>query len=202
MTYTCPMHPEVRQDGPGSCPKCGMSLEPLVPRAAGAAAGDGDGDGAHGGDGGGHDELADMRRRFRISAVLTLPVFALGMGDMLPGRPLDGLASPRALLLAELLLASPVVLWGGWPFFVRGWARRGRALVAHPDADTAVACSRRGSWHRQECRARNRRVAPARRLAGPARRLAAHYAVVAPARRSDGRILAASPDRDRQRPPA
>jgi Cu+-exporting ATPase len=121
MTYTCPMHPEVRQDGPGSCPKCGMSLEPLVPRAAGAAAGDGDGDGAHGGDGGGHDELADMRRRFRISAVLTLPVFALGMGDMLPGRPLDGLASPRALLLAELLLASPVVLWGGWPFFVRGW---------------------------------------------------------------------------------
>jgi Cu+-exporting ATPase len=121
MTYTCPMHPEVRQDGPGSCPKCGMSLEPLVPRAAGAAAGDGDGDGAHGGVGGGHDELADMRRRFRISAVLTLPVFALGMGDMLPGRPLDGLASPRALLLAELLLASPVVLWGGWPFFVRGW---------------------------------------------------------------------------------
>src|SRR5579863_4871882 len=97
--YTCPMHPEIRQAGPGSCPICGMALEPE----------------AGGADDGG--ELADMTRRLWISAVLTLPVAVLEMGGHFFGfAPL----SHRASSLVQLALATPVVLWGGWPFFVRG----------------------------------------------------------------------------------
>ncbi|HUZ33633.1 MAG TPA: heavy metal translocating P-type ATPase [Xanthobacteraceae bacterium] len=97
--YTCPMHPDVRQLGPGACPICGMALEPE----------------AGGADDGG--ELADMTRRLWISAVLTLPVAALEMGEHFFGfAPL----SHRASSLVQLALATPVVLWGGWPFFVRG----------------------------------------------------------------------------------
>ena len=99
------MHPEVRQDGPGSCPKCGMALEPEAPREGEPE----------------NEELRDMRRRLGVSALLTLPVFALAMGKMFPGLPIQGLASDRALIGVELLLATPVVLWGAWPFFVRGW---------------------------------------------------------------------------------
>ena len=99
------MHPEVRQDGPGSCPKCGMALEPEAPREGEPE----------------NEELRNMRRRFGVSALLTLPVFALAMGKMFPGLPIQGLASDRALIGVELLLATPVVLWGAWPFFVRGW---------------------------------------------------------------------------------
>jgi len=95
--YTCPMHPQIRQAGPGSCPICGMALEP---EQGGAE------------DGG---ELADMTRRLWISAALTLPVVALDMGGHF------GLLHPSALSsLAQLVLATPVVMWGGWPFFVRG----------------------------------------------------------------------------------
>jgi Cu+-exporting ATPase len=99
--YTCPMHPEIRQIGPGHCPICGMALEP----EAGAVAGD---------DAGG--ERAEMTQRFWISTALTLPVFALEMGSHF------GLwhASGRLPDLAQFVLATPVVLWGGWPFFVRG----------------------------------------------------------------------------------
>jgi Cu+-exporting ATPase len=99
--YTCPMHPEIRQIGPGHCPICGMALEP----EAGAAAED-DASG----------ERADMTRRFWISAALTLPVFALEMGGHF------GLwhASGRLPDFAQFALATPAVLWGGWPFFVRG----------------------------------------------------------------------------------
>jgi Cu+-exporting ATPase len=104
--YTCPMHPEVVQEGPGSCPICGMALEPLL------AAGEEEE----------NPELADMRRRFRVSAGLTLPVFLLAMSEMLPGRPLQQALSPRALTFVQLALATPVVLWGGLPFFQRGWA--------------------------------------------------------------------------------
>ena len=102
--YTCPMHPEVRQDHPGSCPKCGMALEPVT---AGVNED--------------HSELSDMRRRFWIGLVLALPVFVLAMvADMVPGwlpQPL----SMRAVQWIEFALATPVVLWGGWPFFIRGW---------------------------------------------------------------------------------
>jgi P-type Cu+ transporter len=98
-SYTCPMHPQIRQAGPGACPICGMALEP----EAGAQD-----DGA---------ELADMTRRLLLSAVLALPVVVLEMGAHVFGfAPL----SPRASALTQLALATPVVLWGGWPFFVRG----------------------------------------------------------------------------------
>jgi len=103
-TYTCPMHPEVEQQGPGSCPKCGMALEPL------------DGD-----DGGEEDtsELDDMRRRFWVSLALTLPIFVIAMGEMLP--PLEHLLGKPWLKWVQLTLATPVVLWGGAVFFQRGW---------------------------------------------------------------------------------
>jgi Cu+-exporting ATPase len=103
--YTCPMHPEIRQVGPGSCPKCGMALE------ARTVSGDEEE----------NPELADMRRRFWGSAALAVPLFLVAMADVLPGRPLENLASPRTLGWVELALGTPVVLWGGWPFFVRGW---------------------------------------------------------------------------------
>ena len=103
--WTCPMHPEVLQDRPGSCPKCGMALEPK-----GEAEQEGE-----------NPELADMRRRFWASLVLTLPVFIMAMGDLIPGNPLARLVSKNVLVWIELLLATPVVFWGGWPFLVRGW---------------------------------------------------------------------------------
>ena len=104
--YTCPMHPEIRQRGPGACPKCGMALEPLV------VAGEGEPD----------LELVDMTRRFWVGLVFTVPLLIGVMGDMLPGAPLRHLIAARVFAWAELVLATPVVVWGGWPFFVRGWA--------------------------------------------------------------------------------
>ncbi|HEX8042477.1 copper-translocating P-type ATPase [Candidatus Deferrimicrobium sp.] len=103
--WVCPMHPEVVRDAPGNCPKCGMALEPR------AAAGEEEE----------NRELGDMRRRFRGSALLTVPLFVVAMGEYIPGRPLDGIVPGRVLPWMELLLGTPVVLWGGWPFFVRGW---------------------------------------------------------------------------------
>ncbi len=102
--YTCPMHPEIEQDHPGSCPKCGMALEPK----SGAAPEDDE-----------HGELRDMTRRLWIGGALALPVFLLAMTHLFPAAPawVDGDVS-RWLQLA---LATPVVLWAGWPFFVRGW---------------------------------------------------------------------------------
>jgi Cu+-exporting ATPase len=102
--YTCPMHPEIVRAGPGSCPICGMALEPLVPTGVDET----------------HPELDDMPRRFWVSLALTLPVLALAMGSMIPG--LAGLTTGPMATWTELVLATPVVLWGGWPFFVRGWA--------------------------------------------------------------------------------
>jgi P-type Cu+ transporter len=101
--YTCPMHPEIRQVGPGSCPICGMALEPEI---AGA-------------DTGPNPELADMTRRFWIGLALTGPVFALEMGGHFIG--LHGLLDQATSHWLQFALATPVVLWGGWPFFVRGW---------------------------------------------------------------------------------
>ncbi|HEY6239875.1 MAG TPA: heavy metal translocating P-type ATPase, partial [Burkholderiales bacterium] len=102
--YTCPMHPEIRRQGPGNCPKCGMALEPVV-----AGAGDEP-----------NPELVDMTRRFWIGLALTLPVFALAMAEHLPG--LHG-ALPGATVSGwiQLAFSVPVVLWAAWPFFVRGW---------------------------------------------------------------------------------
>ena len=103
--YTCPMHPEIIRDGPGSCPICGMALEPLVASL----------------DEEENIELKNMSRRFWISVVLTIPVFAMGMSDLIPGQPLQRLVPMSTLAWLQLILATPVVLWAGWPFFVRGW---------------------------------------------------------------------------------
>jgi len=102
--YTCPMHPEIRQAGPGSCPVCGMALEPEMPTAAT----------------GPNPELADMSRRLWIGLVLALPVVALEMGGHL--FDLQHSVAPAVSNWIQLALATPVVLWAGWPFLVRGWA--------------------------------------------------------------------------------
>ena len=102
--YTCPMHPEIRQVGPGTCPICGMALEPETVTA----------------DSGPNPELADMTRRFWIGLALTLPVFALEMGGHLTGLMM--LVGRETSNWIQFVLATPVVLWAGWPFFERGWA--------------------------------------------------------------------------------
>jgi Cu+-exporting ATPase len=112
--WTCPMHPEVVRDAPGSCPKCGMALEPTS-----AAADDEEEE---------NPELRDMTRRFRVAALLTLPLLVVAMGAMIPGSPLAGVPA-RLRGAIEALLATPVVVWAGWPFLVRGWQSvRNRSL--------------------------------------------------------------------------
>ena len=101
--YTCPMHPEVRQEGPGDCPKCGMALEPDVP-----SAGDGD-----------QGELQAMTRRFWVSAAFSLPLLALGMAELVSGNAVMSLF-PDGTAWIGLVLAVPVCTWGAWPFYVRG----------------------------------------------------------------------------------
>ena len=103
--WTCPMHPEIVRDAPGSCPICGMALEPRTVTLEES-----------------NPELEDMTRRFRWSALITVPILAFMVSEFLPGHPLQR-ALPHGWMNPLLLaLASPVVLWGGWPFFVRGWA--------------------------------------------------------------------------------
>jgi Cu+-exporting ATPase len=104
VEYTCPMHPEIVQIGPGSCPICGMALEPKEITLEDKP----------------DPELIDMKRRFWISAVLTLPVFVLAMAEMLPS--FHEYVSPRLSIWVQFVLSTPVVLWGGWPFFERAWA--------------------------------------------------------------------------------
>ena len=104
VEYTCPMHPEIVRDRPGTCPKCGMALEPREATADQA-----------------NPELTDMRRRFWVSAILALPVFVLAMVADLAPEWLRPALSPAAVQWIQFVLATPVVLWGGWPFFVRGW---------------------------------------------------------------------------------
>ncbi|MGE4305825.1 MAG: heavy metal translocating P-type ATPase [Novosphingobium sp.] len=104
VIWTCPMHPEVQQSGPGNCPICGMALEPMTPTP---------GDGPS-------PDYADMRRRFVLGLILALPVVALEMGGHLTG--LRHLVGGHSGNLVQLVLATPVVLWAGWPFFERGWA--------------------------------------------------------------------------------
>ncbi len=104
VKYTCPMHPEIVQDGPGSCPKCGMALEPMTATEAEEE----------------DPELSSMTRRFWVGVVLSVPLLFLAMGGHI-GIPVSAWIPPRTGTWLELLLATPVVLWGGWPFFVRGW---------------------------------------------------------------------------------
>jgi Cu+-exporting ATPase len=104
--YTCPMHPQIRQIGPGSCPICGMALEPAEVTAEAVP----------------NHELADMSRRFWIGLLLTLPVFILEMGGHIPALGLPDLVPPRISIWIQFVLATPVVLWAGLPFFQRGLA--------------------------------------------------------------------------------
>ncbi len=103
--WTCPMHPEIVRDEPGSCPICGMALEPRVVTLEER-----------------NPELDDMQRRFRWSLVVTAPILAFMVSEFLPGQPLQRALPPAVMTWSQFLLATPVVLWGGWPFFVRGWA--------------------------------------------------------------------------------
>ncbi|RSL15461.1 Cu+-exporting ATPase [Edaphobacter aggregans] len=106
IEYTCPMHPEIIRDKPGSCPICGMALEPLTATDDDTA----------------NPELISMSRRLWIGTVLTLPLLAIMFSDLLPSHPLHNFINGRSLGWLEFALATPVVLWAGWPFFERGWS--------------------------------------------------------------------------------
>ncbi len=106
VQYTCPMHPEVIRDEPGDCPICGMALEPVEPAEDGLED---------------DPEYRDMRRRFVVAVALAAPLLLIAMGDMLPGRPVSGLLGDSVRPWVELLFATPICLWAGWPFLVRGW---------------------------------------------------------------------------------
>lgn len=103
--YTCPMHPEVVRNAPGSCPICGMALEPRTISLEDEE----------------NPELAEMSRRFWVSVALTIPLLVIGMSEFIPGADLEAVMPMRVWGWVELALATPVVLWGAWPFFVRGW---------------------------------------------------------------------------------
>jgi Cu+-exporting ATPase len=161
--FVCPMHPEVRQQGPGSCPKCGMALEPELPGPAarteyvcpmhpeivrsepGSCPICGmaleprtvsldDGD---------NPELVDMQRRFWIGTVLTLPLALLAMTDLIPGRPVHHALGDQTVNWIQLALATPVTLWAGWPFFERAWAS-----LVHRSANmfTLIALGTATAW--------------------------------------------------------
>lgn len=119
------MHPEIVQDAPASCPICGMALEPMEPAEQQ------------------NPELADMLRRFSVSLVLTLPVFGIAMAEMLPGNPLARAFAPKTLVWVQLVLGTPVVLWGGWPFFARGWAS---LRTRHLNMFTLIAIGTGAAW--------------------------------------------------------
>ena len=104
--YTCPMHPEIVRPEPGFCPICGMALEPRTVTVEDEA----------------NPELQDMTRRFWVSLGLTLPLLVMAMAEMVMGAPVTPRLSGRLLTWVQLVLATPVVIWGGWPFFARGWA--------------------------------------------------------------------------------
>jgi Cu+-exporting ATPase len=105
VEYVCPMHPEIVRSEPGSCPICGMALEPRTVTLEEEV----------------NPELVDMTRRFWISVVLSLPLLFFAMSDLIPEQPLQRILPARVITWLQLVLATPVVLWGGWPFFERGW---------------------------------------------------------------------------------
>ncbi len=117
--YTCPMHPEIVRDQPGECPICGMALEPMVPTANASEE---------------NAELIDMTRRFAFGAALTLPIFLLAMGHLLPNAPVWVFGDASRWI--QFALSTPVVLWAGWPFFQRGY----RSIISgHLNMFTLIA---------------------------------------------------------------
>ena len=116
--WTCPMHPQIIRDGPGSCPICGMALEPKDATVEED-----------------HTELNNMKKRFWVSVALTIPLFILSMGDLLPGKPISKMFSHEVMRWLELILATPVVLWGGLPFFGRGLAITRQSIIKHVYVD-------------------------------------------------------------------
>src|SRR5499426_1037876 len=125
--YVCPMHPQIVRDEPGSCPICGMALEPRVVTLEEEE----------------NPELKDMKRRFWVSVALTAPVLFLAMSEMIPGQPIQHALSPRLLTFIQFALATPVVLWGGWPFFERGWAS---IVNRSPNMFTLIAIGAGAAW--------------------------------------------------------
>ncbi|HKQ90096.1 MAG TPA: heavy metal-binding domain-containing protein, partial [Blastocatellia bacterium] len=125
--YVCPMHPQIVRDEPGSCPICGMALEPRVVTLEEEE----------------NPELKDMKRRFWVSVALTLPVLFLAMSEMIPGQPIQHALSPRLLTFIQFALATPVVLWGGRPFFERGWAS---IVNRSPNMFTLIAIGTGAAW--------------------------------------------------------
>src|SRR5215831_9029464 len=125
--YVCPMHPQIVRDEPGSCPICGMALEPRVTTLEEEE----------------NPELKDMKRRFWVSVALTLPVLFLAMSEMIPGRPVQHALTPRLLTFIQFALATPVVLWGGRPFFERGWAS---IVNRSPNMFTLIAIGTGAAW--------------------------------------------------------
>ena len=126
QSYTCPMHPEIVREKPGDCPICGMALEPVSGISDER-----------------NPELEDMTRRFWVSLALTAPVFAIAMAEMLPGSPLAARYAPATLTWIQLVLGTPVVLWGGWPFFVRGWKS---LRTRHLNMFTLIAIGTGAAW--------------------------------------------------------
>src|SRR5688572_22969312 len=124
IEYTCPMHPQIVRDTPGNCPICGMALEPRTVSLAEEE----------------NEELKDMRHRFWVSAVLTVPALVIGMSDLIPGAPLQRVIPPSASAWLQLVIASPVILWGGWPFFVRFW----QSLLHRSPKIGRASCRERG----------------------------------------------------------
>ena len=116
--YTCPMHPDIVRPEPGSCPICGMALEPRTVTVEEK-----------------NPELDDMRRRFWIATALTLPLLAIMVDGFLASHPIASLLGKTALGWVEFALATPVVLWCGWPFLVRGWNSRTHLASEHVHAD-------------------------------------------------------------------
>ena len=125
--YTCPMHPEIIRDGPDECPLCGMALEPMGVPAA---------------DEGPNPELVDFTRRFRVGLVLAVPVLILAMGPFV-GLPVERWIPKTISVWIELVLATPVILWCGWPFFKRGWAS---VVNKSPNMFTLIALGVGAAW--------------------------------------------------------
>src|SRR6266498_2839948 len=105
IEYTCPMHPQIVRDKPGNCPICGMALEPRTISFEDEK----------------NPELVDMTRRFWVSVALSIPLLVIAMSEFVPGNFLERIVSMRALGWIQFILATPVVVWGGWPFYVRAW---------------------------------------------------------------------------------
>jgi Cu+-exporting ATPase len=123
LTYTCPMHLEIHQTSPGNCPICGMALEPEKPTL----------------EAGQNSEYVDMKNRFMLALMMTIPVIALAMSEHM----LNGWLSPNVSIWLQFLLATPVVLWGGWPFFQRGWQS---IKIRHLNMFTLVAMGTGVAW--------------------------------------------------------